>query len=200
MSSSIYHPPTSESYKRTQTRLRIQTCALELFERQGYDHTTVEQIAASANVSSMTFFRYFPTKDAVIAGNYHYLIAESFESLPTEGTIIDRIETVVTGIMPPLYDEHKDTVLTILKLTSTSTYLQGLAAQQRQSMITDVVRLFGVYSGQANYFHVQCVVAACFGIIHTSTQQWCEQQGEVPIQALLNEAFVALREESKQLK
>lgn len=41
--------------------------AAELCLRQGYDNTTVEQIAGAAEVSPRTFSRYFPTKDAVIA-------------------------------------------------------------------------------------------------------------------------------------
>jgi len=39
--------------------------AMDLCLKQGYHHTTVEQIAASADVSPRTFSRYFPTKDAV---------------------------------------------------------------------------------------------------------------------------------------
>ena len=40
--------------------------AIELCERQGFERTTVEQIAAIADVSPRTFSRYFATKDAVV--------------------------------------------------------------------------------------------------------------------------------------
>lgn len=39
---------------------------MALFVQQGFDQTTVAQIAEAAGVSQMTLFRYFPTKDAVI--------------------------------------------------------------------------------------------------------------------------------------
>jgi AcrR family transcriptional regulator len=39
--------------------------AVELCERQGFDRTTVDQIAAIADVSPRTFSRYFATKDAI---------------------------------------------------------------------------------------------------------------------------------------
>lgn len=39
---------------------------MALFVQQGFDETTVAQIAEAAGVSQMTFFRYFPTKDAVV--------------------------------------------------------------------------------------------------------------------------------------
>ncbi|MFI7610222.1 TetR family transcriptional regulator [Nonomuraea terrae] len=40
--------------------------ALLLFEKQGYEQTTVAQIAAAAEVSPATFFNYFPSKEDVI--------------------------------------------------------------------------------------------------------------------------------------
>jgi AcrR family transcriptional regulator len=40
--------------------------AIELCDRQGFEHTTVDQIAAVADVSPRTFSRYFATKDAVV--------------------------------------------------------------------------------------------------------------------------------------
>jgi AcrR family transcriptional regulator len=51
---------------------------LELFEERGYDATSASAIAQRAGVSEMTFFRHFPTKDAVlIADPYDPLIAEA---------------------------------------------------------------------------------------------------------------------------
>jgi AcrR family transcriptional regulator len=52
--------------KKAKTRAAIQRHALRLFRRQGYTATTVEQIAAAAEVSPSTFFRYFPTKEDVV--------------------------------------------------------------------------------------------------------------------------------------
>ncbi len=40
--------------------------AAKLCVEQGYDNTTVDQIAAAADVSARTFSRYFPTKEAVV--------------------------------------------------------------------------------------------------------------------------------------
>ena len=57
---------TLSERKKQKAMLRIQQCALELFMRQGYDATTVEQIAEAAEVSQSSFFRYFQTKGAVI--------------------------------------------------------------------------------------------------------------------------------------
>jgi TetR/AcrR family transcriptional regulator, cholesterol catabolism regulator len=45
---------------------RIRAVALELFKTQGFEETTVEQIAERADVAKGTFFNYFPRKDALL--------------------------------------------------------------------------------------------------------------------------------------
>ncbi|MCG5431126.1 TetR/AcrR family transcriptional regulator [Mycobacterium sp. MYCO198283] len=59
--------PGLRERKKRRTRETLVDVAAELCLRQGYDNTTVEQIAAAAEVSPRTFSRYFPSKDAVIA-------------------------------------------------------------------------------------------------------------------------------------
>jgi AcrR family transcriptional regulator len=52
--------------KKAKTRATIREHALRLFRDHGYDATTVEQIAAAAEVSPATFYRYFTTKEDVV--------------------------------------------------------------------------------------------------------------------------------------
>ena len=51
--------------KKQRTRVTLIDAAVELCERQGFERTTVDQIAAIADVSPRTFSRYFATKDAI---------------------------------------------------------------------------------------------------------------------------------------
>jgi AcrR family transcriptional regulator len=52
--------------KRVRTRQALIDAAAKLFERRGYDGTTIADIAAAADVSTRTFFSYFASKEDVV--------------------------------------------------------------------------------------------------------------------------------------
>jgi AcrR family transcriptional regulator len=52
--------------KRAKTRRALIDAAVELFDRQGYEQTTVAQIAAAAEISTRTFFGYFASKEDLL--------------------------------------------------------------------------------------------------------------------------------------
>lgn len=79
----------------------LELIALDLFHAQGFDQTTIEQIAAKAGVSSRTFFRYFDTKASVLWREFDQEVAElrcAFAAVPAEVPLLDAIRQVVVGI------------------------------------------------------------------------------------------------------
>ncbi|MFD3734012.1 TetR/AcrR family transcriptional regulator [Streptomyces sp. NPDC058632] len=52
--------------KKRQMYLRLSDTAIELFLKRGYEQVTVAEIAAAADISKPTLFRYFPTKEDLV--------------------------------------------------------------------------------------------------------------------------------------
>jgi len=84
-------PTGLRARKKLQTRLALARAAMRLFEERGYAATTVDDIAAEANVSRRTFFRYFKSKDEAFivdpAGKLKALHVALAEGPPDEPTI-----------------------------------------------------------------------------------------------------------------
>ena len=88
--------PGLRERKKARTRAAIREHALRLFREQGYDTTTVEQIAEAAEVSPRTFFRYFPTKeDVVVQDDMDLLWLEVYPAQPPDLGPVDAMRTSV---------------------------------------------------------------------------------------------------------
>ncbi|WP_107061704.1 TetR family transcriptional regulator [Streptomyces cellulosae] len=71
--------------KKIKTRTAILDATYALIDEQGYDATTIEQIAERAEVSPSTVFRYFPTKeDIVLTDEYDPLLLEELRARPAD--------------------------------------------------------------------------------------------------------------------
>ncbi|MET9401121.1 TetR family transcriptional regulator [Kitasatospora sp. NPDC002965] len=71
--------------KRARTRQAIRTAGLDLFEEQGFEGTTVDQICRRADVAHRTFFRYYACKEALLFGlAFGAAVLDAFEAAPAE--------------------------------------------------------------------------------------------------------------------
>jgi len=93
------------------SRERLVVAAVDLFLEQGYDTTTVTQIAERAGVNKSTFFRYFPDKRDVLAAGQEtlsVLLAEGIADAPADATPLEAVAAGlerVSGAMGPVNRE-----------------------------------------------------------------------------------------------
>ncbi|MEV7770076.1 TetR family transcriptional regulator [Kitasatospora sp. NPDC086791] len=93
--------PGMRDRKKARTRDSIRTAALDLFEEQGYERTTVDQICRRADVAHRTFFRYYPAKEALLFGwDFGQVVLDAFAAAPAELPLwgaLDHALTVTGG-------------------------------------------------------------------------------------------------------
>ena len=109
--------PGLRERKKQKTRWAIQEHALRLFAEQGYEATTVDQIAAAAEISPSTFFRYFPTKeDLVVEDEYDAVFIEGMRALPPESRRWRRCGRSCTTAFDQMADADRAKVLARSKM------------------------------------------------------------------------------------
>ena len=186
--------PDWRQRKKTATRDRILACAQRLFREQGYDATTVEQIAAAAGVSHMTFFRYFPSKeDVALSDSYDPLIASFIAQTPAAWPLIRRIRAALVDGFRLVYDADRDALLAQIKLiVSTPALRERMWAGQ---IATQEVILQALEADQHDpraSFRARVTVAACLAAAGTAVLTWVENDGTPELPDLIEQAFDTL--------
>ncbi|MEU7040159.1 TetR family transcriptional regulator [Streptomyces varsoviensis] len=95
--------------KKIQTRQAIRRAAYRLFKEQGYDATPVDQIAAAADVSPSTVFRYFPTKeDIVLTDEYDAPMRAALEARPPDESPMESIRHSVLATLRYAFEHEQE--------------------------------------------------------------------------------------------
>jgi AcrR family transcriptional regulator len=91
--------------KKDATQQAIADAAWDLFAERGYHETSINDIAERANVAPRTFFRYFPTKDAVVYPEFEAMLAQvraAFAARPTDepvmASLLGALETLTSSM------------------------------------------------------------------------------------------------------
>ncbi|MBN2390651.1 MAG: TetR/AcrR family transcriptional regulator [Anaerolineae bacterium] len=90
--------------RKEQTRQRLLEAAERLFRTQGFDATTVEEIAETADVAKGTFFNYFANKDSLLGDILQQRTYPLLMSPPGEGrSSPERIEALLKAFWKELF-------------------------------------------------------------------------------------------------
>jgi AcrR family transcriptional regulator len=142
--------PGLRERKKIETLHRLQEEALRLFDEQGYDATTIEQIAAAAGVSPSTFYRYFPTKeDVVVQDEYDPLIVNVFESQSADDAPLDALRTVLRVLFAEFTEQDVERVRRRVRLIFAVPALRARQVQQTTATEALLARMVAERTGRA---------------------------------------------------
>ncbi len=185
--------------KKAMTRAVIQEQALRLFLARGYDRVTVEEIAAAAHVSHMTFFRYFPTKeDVVLTDEYDALIAERIRARPASEPDIERVRGAIREGLDLVYAANRDALLARTRLILGSAALRARQWEQQRATERLIADALGASSDSAERepgLRVRVVAAASLAAMTAAVEVWAERNDAGELPDLIDQAFAALEME-----
>ncbi|WNG86697.1 TetR family transcriptional regulator [Mycobacterium sp. ITM-2016-00317] len=133
--------------KKRRTRATLIDAALGLCDRQGFDRTTVDQIASIAEVSPRTFSRYFATKDAIALALIDEVHARTAAELTVQPRYLTHLEALRRAYVAmaeatkraPEHGLSAKRLLQILRITGSSPTLRQAAVEYRASAVDQAV-------------------------------------------------------------
>lgn len=179
--------------KKAATKHAIQEHALRLFVEKGYDATTVDEIAAAAGVSHMTFFRYFPRKEAVVEyDEYDPLLEELVVARPAHEPPLTALHNAIRAGLEKILSNDREALLIRTRLVLRNPVLRArnLVAQDatRDLFASAMARRAG--STEADYA-MTVLASAVLGAIGVAIQSWADHD-DADLVALVDAAFAAL--------
>jgi AcrR family transcriptional regulator len=185
--------PGLRERKRERTRAAIQAAGLRLFATQGYDATTCEQIAAAAEVSPATFFRYFPTKEEVVLSDEYddLLRARLHERPPGESPVV-AVRRSLAGGLEAIYPAEAEAIRERLQLVLSVPALRARRYDQMRGMENALAGELAQRMGAApEDLDVRVVARAIAATATVAVEEWAEHGGHLP--TIIDQAFAALQ-------
>jgi AcrR family transcriptional regulator len=183
--------------KREATRAALEEAAWDLFEEQGFAATTIEDITERVDVAARTFFRHFPSKDAVLFGDPRVLETQFRAGLLTRpagediitalrATLVELAESVVA----PARDRHllRHRILQDNADPRLEDHLGALAA--KTAMLREVIaERLGTDPSDPR---AQLLGGVAFTIMDVAYRQWIDDGAQDDVTAVVEQTFDAL--------
>lgn len=178
--------------KKGRTREAIQREALRLIAERGYEATTCEQIAAAAEVSPATLFRYFPTKeDIVLQDGYDPLIAAAIVARPSGEPALVAVRRGFADAFAEVYRGDVEAIRQRTALILSVPALRSRSREQGESLVAHLCQaLVGRGGVGDNALSIEVAAASCAAAVSVAVERWATRGGDLP--ALADEAFAAL--------
>jgi AcrR family transcriptional regulator len=176
--------------KKLKTREAIQREAMRLFQKRGYEETTIEQIAAAAEISPSTFFNYFPTKeDVVLYDAYDPMLAALMLDRPADEPLSTGLRQVLHR-METIFTRDHDVILARAKLGIEVPALRARLWEELQKAQTLLSILVAQRAGRdPDDFEIRVVVMVVVTAAMEAMYEWVRNDGRGSFVELVNQAL-----------
>lgn len=157
--------------KKELTRARLLSAAFQLISDQGYDETTVDQIAAMASVSTMTFFRYFPSKDLLVLDDpYDPVIVEAIARQPNNLPAFERARRGLLAAWSGLREAELEEQRARVRIIAATPQLR--AKVWERNLITRHAIVEALTQDGSDHLNAEAAAGACLGALEAALLDW----------------------------
>jgi AcrR family transcriptional regulator len=185
---------------RATVRSEVVEVALRLFTEQGFDQTTVDQIAAEAGLSRASLFRYFGTKeDMVLVGldETGRRIAEALAGRPDDERPWEALRRAF-DVLTRMNEAEPERTLVYLRMLQDTPSLRARHFEKQmrwqELLVPEIARRLGARPDEPEDPRPSAVVAAALACLDAASSGWVTCEGAVPLAVLLDRAMGAFTE------
>jgi AcrR family transcriptional regulator len=186
--------PSLRDEHKAHTERALREAALKLFASQGYDTTTIEEVAERAGVSARTFFRYFPTKESVLYLHEHLWfqsLTEIYLAQPGSRSDIEALSATLVELAPELIPKRRSLLQHRRALASSPT-LRGRQQDRHLEEIDELARSVAARRGLSSPDEGCVLVAAITLLTHRHALDAWLENGLFDLGELISEEFEIL--------
>ncbi|WP_327318810.1 TetR family transcriptional regulator [Streptomyces sp. NBC_01235] len=193
-------PPGLRERMRATVRKEVVEVALRLFIEQGFDRTTVDQIAAEVGLSRASLFRYFGTKEDIVLQGLEESgrqIADEFAARPDTERPWEALRRAFDVLMRA-NEADPQQALTYLRMLQETPSLRARHFEKQLSwqemLVPEIARRLGVSSDRPEEIRPNALAGAALGCLDAAATGWVACEGTVPLAVLLDRAMGTLTE------
>ena len=177
------------SRKRRETRARITSAALALFLEKGFEATTVDEIAAAADVSKRSFFDYFPAKDEVIAAwqdEFGQALSEGVAARPVGEPMARTVEEALIALLVAHVTPRSMAIVELIRATP------ALRAREQMKYVRLEQRLCEALAARCQpgeQLKARLLAMIAIGGMRVAGELWQESGRAEPLEIFARDAF-----------
>lgn len=180
--------------KKVRVRATLAETAMRLFGERGFDQVTVDEIAAASDVSRRTFFRYFPTKEAVVFARREEQLAMFKEKL---AAATDEPFAAIRSALLLLaedYGARREQILAERALTQRAPSLVARDLEVDRAYESVIAEHLLAHSRRTvgDRRRAKMVAAAIVAVVRVVLEEWAERDGDVDLSRIGTEALELL--------
>ena len=165
--------------KRVTSRAELENAAFGLFQARGFEHVTVDEIAAAAGIGRRTFFRYFPSKNDIPWGAFEAELDRMrarLKACPPEVPLMDAIRLALVDfnrVAPAQVPMHRRRMELILRVPTLLAHSTLRFTAWREVIAEFVAERTGLHPGD---LAPQAIAHAVLGVAVAAYEHWLDDR------------------------